>query len=160
VPVAAITLQDIADRAGVTVQTVLRHTGSREGCFAAVGERVGARVEAQRGHTAPGDIDGAITSLIAHYEAEGRLVLNLLAQEGSGDPLPGRAAESGRAYHRAWVRRCFGPWAVEPDPELIDALVAATDLYAWKLLRLDLGRSAAATEAVITRLVRAVLGAS
>jgi AcrR family transcriptional regulator len=159
-PVADVTLQAIAGRAGVTVQTLLRHLGSREGCFAAVGERIGARVEAQRGHTAPGDVDGAISALIAHYEAEGRLVLNLLAQEGGADPVPRRAAEAGRAYHRAWVQRCFGPWAVESDPELTDALVAATDLYVWKLLRLDLGRSAAATGAIVARLVRATLEAS
>jgi AcrR family transcriptional regulator len=159
-PVSDVTLQDIAGRAGVTVQTLLRHMGSREGCFAAVGERIGARVEAQRGQTAPGDVDGAIASLIGHYEAEGRLVLNLLAQEGGADPIPRRAAEAGRAYHRAWVRRCFGPWTADGEPELIDALVAATDLYVWKLLRLDLGRSVAATEAIVARLVRATLEAS
>lgn len=158
-PVTDVTLQDIAAGAGVTVQTVLRHMGSREGCFAAVAERIAARVEAQRGHTAPGDVDAAIASLVAHYEAEGRLVLNLLAQEGGSDPVPRQAAEAGRAYHRAWVLRCFGPWTPEPDAQLIDALVAATDLYVWKLLRLDLGRTVTDTEAVIARLVRATLEA-
>jgi AcrR family transcriptional regulator len=158
--VTDVTLKAIAGRAGVTVQTVLRHLGSREGCLAAVGARVGARVDAQRGGSAPGDVEGAIAGLVAHYEAEGRLVLNLLAQEAGGDPLPHQAAEAGRTYHRAWVLRCFGPWDAEPDPERIDALVAATDLYVWKLLRLDLGRSVAATESVILRLVRATLEAT
>ena len=160
VPVADITLADIAEGAGVTPQTVLRHMGSRDGCFVAVLERVGARIDAQRGRTEPGDVAAAIASLVAHYEAEGRLVLNLLSQEAGRDPVPRQAAEAGRAYHRAWVRRCFGPLVAEPDPELVDALVAATDLYVWKLLRLDLGRSAAATEAVMVRLVRATLEAS
>ena len=86
-------------------------------------------------------------------------MLNLLAQEANGDPLPRRASEEGRAYHRAWAVRCFGPWAGEPDPVRIDALVAATDLYVWKLLRLDLGRSREATERVVARLVRSVLEA-
>ena len=158
-PIAEVTLQAIAAGAGVTVQTVLRHMGSREGCFAAVGERVGARIDAQRGGTEPGDVDGAVAALIEHYEAEGRLVLNLLAQEGGGEAVPREAAEAGRAYHRAWVLRCFGPWPQEPDPQVIDALVAVTDLYVWKLLRLDLGRSAHATEAVVARLVRSVLEA-
>ena len=89
-----------------------------------------------------------------------RLVLNLLAQEGGGEAVPHEAAEAGRAYHRAWVVRCFGPWAQEPDPQVVDALVAATDLYVWKLLRLDLGRTRRATEAVVARLVRSVLEAS
>jgi AcrR family transcriptional regulator len=159
-PIGEVTLQAIADGAEVTVQTVLRHMGSRDGCIAAVGERVGARVAAQRGGTEPGDVDAAVAALIAHYEAEGRLVLNLLAQELGGEAAPREAAEAGRAYHRAWVERCFGPWPGDPDPERIDALVAATDLYVWKLLRLDLGRSVHATEAVVARLVRSVLEAS
>lgn len=158
-PVGEVTLQAIADGAGVTVQTVLRHTGSRDGCLAAVGDRVAARVEAQRGRSEPGDVDGAVADLVAHYEAEGRLVLNLLAQEAGGEPIARRAAEEGRSYHRAWIERCFGPLLPDAAPETVDALVAATDLYVWKLLRLDLGRSAAATEAVLARLVRAVLEA-
>lgn len=158
-PVGDVTLQAIAVRAGVTVQTVLRHMGSREGCFAAVGERIAERVEDQRGSTEPGDVDGAIASLVAHYEAEGRLVLGLLAQERGADPLPRQAAEAGRAYHRTWVVRCFGQWLADRDPARIDALVAATDLYVWKLLRLDLGRSREATSGVIARLVRSILEA-
>lgn len=158
-PIGDVTLQAIAASAEVTVQTVLRHMGSRDGCFAAVGERVGARIDAQRGGTESGDVDAAITALIVHYEAEGRLMLNLLAQEGSAEAIPREAAEAGRAYHRAWVVRCFGPWPQEPDPQVVDALVAATDLYVWKLVRLDLGRSPEATEAVVARLVRSVLEA-
>ncbi len=157
VSVGDVTLGSIARGAGVTVQTVLRHMGSREGCLDAVGERVRVRVEAQRGHTTPGDVDGAVASLVAHYEAEGRLMLNLLAQEASDDPAPRRAVHEGRAYHRAWAVRLFGPWPSDPDPAVVDALVAATDLYVWKLLRLDLGRSASHTEAVMVRLVRAAL---
>ena len=165
-PLASVTLKAIAARADVTVQTVLRHMGSRDGCLEAVGRRIAARVEDQRGRSQPGDVDAAITDLVAHYEAEGRLVLNLLAQEGGTEPLARRAAESGRAFHRAWVRRCFAPWLDEGDAEAgevaerTDALVAATDLYVWKLLRLDLGRSREATEAVVNRLVRAVLEGS
>ncbi len=158
-PIGEVTLQAIAAGADVTVQTVLRHMGSRDGCFAAVGECVGARIDAQRGGTEPGDVDAAIATLIAHYEAEGRLMLNLLAQEGGAEAVPREAAEAGRAYHRAWVVRCFGPWPQEPDPQVVDALVAATDLYVWKLVRLDLGRSPQATEAVVARLVRSILEA-
>lgn len=159
-PVGGVTLQAIAEGAGVTVQTVLRHMGSRDGCFAAAAERVGSRIEAQRGHTEPGDVEAAITELMTHYEAEGRLILHLLAQEGSGEWVTDEGVAAGREFHRAWVERCFGPLLPKGDSEAIDALVAATDLYVWKLLRLDLGRSTEAAEAVITRLVRAVLEAT
>ena len=159
-PMAAVTLKAIAARAGVSVQTVLRHLGSRDGCLDAVGRRVGERVDAQRSGSAPGDVRTAIADLITHYEAEGRLVLNLLAQEDGGDPLVRRAAEQGRTYHRAWVQRCFGPLMPDRHETRVDALVAATDLYVWKLLRLDLGRSREATEAVVLRLATAVLEGS
>ncbi len=176
-PLAHATLPAIAEGAGVTVQTVLRHMGSREGCLHAVGERVARRVEAQRGAARTGDVEGAISSLVAHYEAEGRLVLNLLAQEHDGEPMAREGVERGRAYHRAWVRRVFGlapgrddlgsdgaadgssdpAPADEPDGGIVDALVAATDLYVWKLLRLDLRRSVGETEATMARLARGVL---
>jgi len=154
--VGPVTLQDIADGAGVTVQTVLRHVGSRQGCLDAVRDRMMARVDAQRGHTPPGDVDAGLTALLGHYEAEGRLVLALLAHEGD-DPVAQHAVEFGRGYHRDWVIRCF---ALDPSDEVrVDALVAATDLYVWKLLRLDLGRSPEAVRVVLERLVRAVLEA-
>jgi len=159
-PVSDITLQAIAEGSAVTVQTVLRHMGSRDGCLEAVRERVTARVEAQRSHSDPGDVKVAISGLVAHYEAEGHLVLNLLAQEGADDAVSRAAVEGGRTYHRAWVERCFGPSLNDPDQQTVDALVVATDLYVWKLLRLDLGRTVQQTEAVITRLVRTLLEAS
>lgn len=157
VPLAEVTLAAIAEGAGVTVQTVLRHMGSREGCVAAVATRVAARVAQQRGHTEPGDVPAAVAELITHYEAEGRLVLNLLAQEQGPDGTAAHAVAEGRAFHRAWVERCFGPLLPELSQESIDAVVAATDIYVWKLLRLDLGRSAAHTQSVIERLTSAAL---
>jgi AcrR family transcriptional regulator len=155
-PIDEVTLLAIAAGSGVTVQTVLRHMGSRDGCFRAVAERVQQRVQHQREAAAPGDVPGAIAALMAHYEAEGSLVLNLLAQE-SRDAFAADAASRGRTYHRAWVDRCLGPRAPDRTDPTLDALVAATDLYVWKLLRLDLGRSAERTHAVVTRLVTAVL---
>ena len=152
----AVTLQAIAREAGVTVQTVLRHMGSRDGCLRTVAKGVEARVRRQREASVPGDVAGAIAGLLAHYETDGRLMLNLLAREGRGDPFAVEAAGRGRAYHRAWVERCFGPRLPDRSDASVDALVAATDLYAWKLLRLDLGRSPGEVEAVIVRLVDAV----
>lgn len=156
-PVAKVTLPAIAEAAGVSVQTVLRHMESRKGCFEAVRTHVSARVEARRGGDVGGDVGAAVEGLVAHYESEGRLMLNLLAQEGAGEDLPRRAAEEGRAYHGAWIERCFGRWLAPDDEVARDALAVATDLSAWKLLRLDQGRSVEATEAAIARLVRAVL---
>lgn len=155
-PIGEVTLQAISRDSGVAVQTVLRHMGSRDGCMRAVAERVEVRVRRHREASVPGDVPSAIAGLMAHYEADGRLMLNLLAQEAA-DRFAADAAERGRAYHRSWVDRCFGPLLMDRTDDALDALVAATDLYVWKLLRLDLGRSVARAEAVLTRLVRAAV---
>jgi len=154
--VSDATLQAIADRAGVSVQTVVRHFGSRDGILEAVWRRVEERVVAGRGAIPAGDIEAALNALLDHYESEGRLVLNLLSQEAT-DPEALEVVRFGRDYHRAWVERCFGPLLPSQTTEVVDALVAATDLYVWKLLRLDMERSPAATHAVISLLVHAAL---
>lgn len=157
-PVATFTLDEVARRAGVSVQTVLRHVGSRSGLFEAVAGRVRERIASQRAPVASGDVDAALSGLLAHYEAEGVLVLALLAQEAA-DPLVAAAVAEGRRFHRVWVEGAFAPWLGEGAEVRADALVAATDIYVWKLLRLDLGRSAEQVSVVIRQLVAAVLEA-
>lgn len=152
-----VTLDAIAREAGTTVQTVLRHLESRDGCFSAVARKVAARVREQRGTVEYDSIEAAIADLTDHYEAEGRLILNLLAQEQDGDVFVAEMMRRGRAFHRRWVRRCFARHfrcGVTAD---VDALVVATDIYAWKLLRLDLGRSARATRRVMSGMVTRIL---
>lgn len=157
-PVPALTLDAVALRAGVTVQTLLRHVGSRAGLFEAVADQVRTRIAAQRPPPVPGDVEGALVGLVAHYEAEGTLVLALLAQE-EVDAFAAAAAAEGRRFHRAWVEAVFAPWLGGGDPVRTDALVAATDLSCWKLLRRDFGRDPEHTTAVLRRLVHAVLEA-
>jgi predicted acylesterase/phospholipase RssA len=55
--------------------------------------------------------------------------------------------------HRAWVHDAFEPH----DESTLDLLVVATDVYTWKLLRLDRGHSRAVTERRMRALVDAVL---
>ena len=153
-PIGDVTLQAIAEGAGVSVQTVLRHFGSRDGCLAALAERVRGRVAEQRGELPTGDVPTAITALVAHYEAEGPLILRLLGQE-TGDAWAAAFVGYGRDYHRDWVRRFL---SCDPgdDGTTIDALVAATDLSVWRLLRLDLGRTPAQVGAAMLLLVNGV----
>jgi len=155
-----ITLRAIAEEAGTTVQTVLRHMESRDGCFSAVAREVATRVREQRGNAAYDSIEAAIADLTDHYEAEGRLILNLLAQERDGNAFVAEMMRKGRAFHRRWVRRCFARDISRGDTAEIDALVVATDIYAWKLLRLDLGRSARATRRVMSGMVTRILEAA
>ena len=154
---ADISLDLVAERAGVSVQTVLRHFGTRNGLEEAAIEHARGEVAAER-RTPVGDVAAAVRVLVDHYEERGDGVLLLLAQEASSE-LARRITEGGRRFHREWVAEVFAPYvarAADPD-ELVDLLVVATDVYAWKLLRRDRAASRRQAEDRITRLVGSVL---
>ena len=153
-----ITLEAVAERAGVTVQTVLRRFGSREGLVDAAAELATRQVMDQRNEAPVGDIDGAAENLVEHYEGWGRTALRLLAQEDRVPQLRA-VADGGRAAHYGWVDRTFAPFLAASDDLLLRAkLIALTDVYAWKLLRLDLGLDRAQTASALGGMLRAVIG--
>ena len=152
-----ISLDDIAGRAQVSVQTVLRHFGSKAGLVAATTDYMNRQVQSERRAPA-GDRDAAVHALVDHYEKRGRLTLLLLAQEDT-DPQVQSITAAGKRLHREWVEGVLLPDGTT-DQELVDLLVVATDLYTWKLLRRDRRLSRAQTEERINRLVVAVLSAA
>jgi len=137
----AITLPSVAERAQVTVKTVLRHFGSRDSLIDAAWAQ--AYDEAMTERVPPqGDPEAALKVLIAHYERRGGVVLAMLADET--DPRAARMNNAGRLAHREWVEQVFTDRLPATDvgrTRLVDVLVVATDVYAWKLLRLDRGLS-------------------
>jgi AcrR family transcriptional regulator len=141
-PLAGITLEAVAARAGVSVQTILRRFGDKDGLFAASAERQAARVAAERDPAVPGDVAGAVANLAEHYERDGRLALRLLAEEASS-PFMAAVTDAGRAYHRSWCERVFAPsldGLEDADRRRrLAQIVAVCDVYVWKLLRLDAG---------------------
>jgi len=155
-PFAEISLDDVAGRAGVSVQTVLRRFGSRDGLLAAAMETASADVEEER-RTPSGDVAAAVRTVVDHYEARGRASLLMLAQEDH-DAIARKVTDNGKRLHRDWVREAFAP--VTSDAAVLDLLVVATDVYAWKLLRQDRGLSRATTERRIRLLVDAVLASA
>lgn len=152
-----IGLEDVAQRAGVSVQTVLRHFGSRAGLVDAAFEHAARMVRDER-RSPVGDVAEAVRVVVAHYEERGDGVLLRLAQEDH-EPLMRRITEHGRGLHRAWVEEVFAPYvdqAADPDA-LVDLLVVATDVYTWKLLRRDRGLGRDLTEQRMRDLVAALL---
>jgi len=148
-----ISLDDVATAAGVSVQTVLRHYGSRAALIESNIEYAIAKVAQER--VAPeGDVDTALEVLMDHYELRGDTVLLMLAQEGTDDQVR-RLTDSGRAMHREWVASTFAA-AVAGRDDLVDLLVVATDVYTWKLLRRDRGLDRSTTEQRIRSLVSAL----
>lgn len=133
-----ITLAAIAERAGVTVKTVLRHFGSREALVEATISRALADAVDERTPSSDDPAD-ALTVLIEHYDRRGDMVLAVLAAEDA-DPANRQLADTGRLAHRQWIEAVYGPRLPTGGRErtrVIDALVVATDVYAWKLLRRD-----------------------
>ena len=152
------TLETVAARAGVSVQTVLRHFGDRDSLFDAALDAAIAETVAEREAPA-GDVAAAVRIIVDHYELQGDFVVHLLGHEQDNQRYT-QITEPGRALHRKWVADVFAPQlAGRDDAEaLTDLLVVATDVFTWKLLRRDRGLSRRETESRIRRLVEAVLG--
>lgn len=157
-----IGLAAVAQAAGVSVQTILRRFGSRDGLFDEAVRYANETIAEER--RAPvGDVAGALHVIVEHYERRGDFALMMLAQETTYEHVR-RMSDAGKATHRAWVEEVFSPQLGPLTPtlreETTDLLVVATDVYAWKLLRRDRGLSRIQTEQRLNTLVTAILTAA
>jgi AcrR family transcriptional regulator len=160
-PVDDIPLEEVARRAGVSLQTVIRRFGGKQGLFAAAAQRETERVRRQRDQAPVGDLGGAVRNLLDHYEQLGGPVLRLLAQEDRSPAL--RAlADQGRAYHACWCERVFAPALAglrgAQRARRLAQLIAVTDVLTWKLLRRDRHLSRRQTELALIELLQPLTG--
>ncbi|WP_187270659.1 TetR/AcrR family transcriptional regulator [Lacisediminihabitans profunda] len=156
-PINALVLPDVATRAEVSVQTVLRLFGSRDGLLDAATESALESVRAER-DVAPGDVAAAVGTLFDHYEVRGDGVLLLLGQE-RWEPRAAEITSAGRLLHREWVEGVFAPFLARDGERdaTVDLLVAASDVYTWKLWRRDRCLSRPDAEARMLRLIGNIL---
>jgi AcrR family transcriptional regulator len=137
-----VTLRGIAADARVALQTVVNHFGTKEALFGVAVERFDDTIKAARSTVAGEDIPGAITTLVDDYEENGDAIVRLLALEDRIAVLR-PALERGRRGHEQWVERVFAAVLERPREaeraRRMAELVAATDVYTWKLLRRDKG---------------------
>ncbi|HEX6888892.1 MAG TPA: helix-turn-helix domain-containing protein [Candidatus Nanopelagicales bacterium] len=160
-PTDELSLAEVARRAGVSVQTVIRRFGGKDGVLAAAGAREAQRVSQQRGTAPVGDVAGAVAVLVDHYEEMGERVLKLLAEE-SRVPELGAIVAQGRLVHRAWCADVFAPaLAARPEgPErtrLLAQLVAVCDLMTWHCLRHVAGLDRPETERALVELLEPLM---
>lgn len=152
-----IRLDDVAAGAQVTVQTIINVFGSRSALLDEAYSNLLRGLRAQRLRPKPGDIRGAISALVEHYEQFGDLVARNLAEQADPELI-----ETGRTGHRKWVQRQFAGCLEATLPKerrsQTDALVCICDVYTWKLLRRDFGRSRAEAEETMLEMVNAMLG--
>jgi AcrR family transcriptional regulator len=140
----------------VTVRTVIRRFGGKQGLLAAAAAREMQRERRDRVLAPVGDAPAAVAVLVENYEATGDRVLRMLAEEPR---VPGLTpfADLGRALHRDWCARVFAPalaglTGVERQRRLAQ-LAAICDVYTWKLLRVDSGLSRRQTELALVELL-------
>jgi len=152
------TLESVASTAGTSVQTVLRAFGNKEKLIL---EAVGSfRATVPPRDELPRSVGEAVARLFDDYEVIGDRVIGMLAEEHR---IPGleRVAFEGRERHRAWVEAAFATQLAGHPARvrraIVPALLAATDVYVWKLLRRDLGFDRKAAQAAVERLVGGVL---
>lgn len=159
-PIHEITLEQVAEKAGVTVRTILRRFQSKEGLFEASLEQEASTVGEHRSAAASGDVDMALDGLLADYEVFGDANIRTLRVEDEL-PIAHQILERGRQYHRAWCARVFAlylpPTSAKNYEQQLLAFYSATDVYQWKVLRRDFGLDRKQTRDIIDRLVHGLI---
>lgn len=159
-PWVRVSLESIAQSAGVTKQTLLRHFGSKDGLLEQTLRLAIPRVEKQRLSAPTDDIPGAVDNLLDHYEQRGGRAMRSTNLD-LGGPLA-ELAQISRQFHYDWIDHAFGRWlAPVPSAErarLRAALIAICDVQSWSILAHDLGLSRAEVRATLILCIRRLLG--
>ena len=155
-PYEEVSLERVAEEAEVTKRTVLRRFGSKEALFGEAMQLAADEMIAHRNAAPVGDVAGAVANVVGQYERWGDNRLRLLSQEDR-IPLIAEWVQGGREWHWAWVERIFAPQLKglrgAARKRRVAALVVLTDVYTWRLLRLDLKLSRAETERTLVDLI-------
>ncbi|MBU8826349.1 TetR/AcrR family transcriptional regulator [Mycolicibacterium goodii] len=153
---AAITLGDLATRAGVTTQTVLRRFGDKDGVFAAMFDKLGTDIITRRGRVNSGSIDDIVSNLVDNYELSGTLMLKMLAEEAT-TPAVRDFLTTGRTYHRQWCRTVFSDTLASlprsARERRLAQLAAICDLRTWEVLRINSRLSCRATKLALREML-------
>ena len=158
-PIEDFTLEEVADRAGVAVRTVLRAYPSKdELVYAALDEMAAGGVYLKP--TPPGDIKAGVSAFFDIYETVGDLVLQRLSDERRRPGLK-PSLDQGRENHRDGVKVIFAPQLEQrrgaARAELFNMLVVMTDVYVWKLLRRDMALTRPAAEAIVRKMIFSII---
>jgi AcrR family transcriptional regulator len=157
-PYDEVSLQRVAEAAGVSKQTVLRLFASKDQLAFAVVDWQRPREEAAR-DAPPGDAPEAVARLLERYEAMGDANVRALELEARVPAIAYLLAQS-RESHRRWVERAFAPFLPArrgaAHRRRVMAFYAATEVTVWKLLRRDFALSRAEAQGVILHLVEAL----
>lgn len=153
-----VSLQAIADAAGVALKTLTRQFPSKEDLMRAVLQRSPGREQGRRA-VPVGDVEAAVATLVGRYEemadnARRNLDLELRL------PVAAEGFARARAGHRQWLAEVFAPWLdVDDDARerRIAALYGATEIYVWWTWRRALGLSREQAARTLAETIHALL---
>ncbi len=154
-PIDQIRLEEIAERADVTVPTVVRRAGGKPAIFSALVKRELARLETQRTPFSSTSVDDIAAYFVDYYEQFGFLILKLYAEAPQVPGLPELAA-SARARHLESVREAFaGRLTDGPDSadRRMAQIIAVLDATTWRILRAEAALSPEQTQVAILELI-------
>ncbi|MEU1972040.1 TetR/AcrR family transcriptional regulator [Microbacterium sp. NPDC019599] len=158
-PYPAIRLSDVAERAGVTTQTVIRRFGGKAGLMIAAVEAASEGVDELQ---VPGlGLEEAIEALLSTYVQYGDVMAKMFAEAHLVEGLEPIAAR-GRAEYLEWLHRSFAPHLTEgltqgEHARRMARLIAACDVGTWQLLRRDGALDTEEARIAMTELIRGVL---
>jgi AcrR family transcriptional regulator len=157
-PYEDVFLREIATEAGVTAQTLHARFGSKDELFIAAYAWFGRQEMSDRPAVPTGDVSKAIALLFDRYETHGQAILRMLSQE-ERIPAVRQMTDAGRAYHRHWAETTFEGLLRglrgDSRERRLAAIVIATDLLAWKLLRHDMELQREQAQLVVAEMVQA-----
>lgn len=160
-PYDRIRLENVATDAQVTVQTVIRHFGSKAGLLAAMVESALGRLFTDRAAALGEEPQSTVVALVRYYEQQGALILKLYAEAYQAPGVPELAAR-GRAAHVQWCHDAFDD-ALEHGLEetvrrrRLAQVVTLCDVATWRILRVDCELSPKQTEQALLELLLPVL---
>jgi AcrR family transcriptional regulator len=161
-PFDQLTLTEVAGRAGVGVQTLIRRVGTKDGLARAVNEWTLPQVVATRGEPVTSDPREVAAALARHYERWGAIADRMLRQEDAA-PALADAAAGGRRAHREWVETAFAdvlsPLDDAARKQLLARLIGVCGVELWLVLRRDGGLSAGDARDAVAGLIAASLPA-
>jgi AcrR family transcriptional regulator len=159
-PTDEFTLTEVAKRADVAVQTIIRRFESRHGLIIATLSQVALAMGKDRGVPPTDEPVSAINGLVDHYDRFGNWILRLYAEEQHYEGLQAMG-DTARAYHQRWCEQAFvaaleGLGGVERERRVAQ-LFAVTGVYFWSVLRHDRGLSRRQTKLAMRELLEPLM---
>lgn len=150
-----VSLEQIAQQAGVALKTVQRHFGSKGALLVECGQS-----RRQEPEVTPGDIAGVARVLAARHEASMDVAVRYFAVEARVTAVA-QVQGSARASHWRWLEQAFAPYLPGRRSRLqrrrVAELFAATEVHAWHSWRRRFGISRVLAEQALTETLEALV---